>query len=321
MRIVDMHWHALDDVPSAGNESLWLRKLAKGALRLAFLTIALLLGAASNSRAADGEIRIGNTMPYSGPASAYGIIGKTIAAYFNKINAEGGINGRKINFISYDDGYNPQKTVELTQKLVEDDKVLLIFASLGTATSAAVRPYLNANKIPQLFVASGASMWDQPRDFPWTMGFQPSYQTEAHIYAQYLLEKHPNGGKIAILYQDDDIRQGLRQRHQRRARRQDSGRCRGGVQDHRRQRQSTDRHAQGLRRRHLFRRNDPEICRDGDPANRRARLETRAHHIHGFNIGRCRDAACRPAKFRRGSVGRILLGRRRSGRSSRSGLP
>jgi branched-chain amino acid transport system substrate-binding protein len=203
MRIVDMHWHALDDVPSAGNESLWLRKLAKGALRLAFLTIALLLGAASNSRAADGEIRIGNTMPYSGPASAYGIIGKTIAAYFNKINAEGGINGRKINFISYDDGYNPQKTVELTQKLVEDDKVLLIFASLGTATSAAVRPYLNANKIPQLFVASGASMWDQPRDFPWTMGFQPSYQTEAHIIAQYLLEKHPNGGKIAILYQDD----------------------------------------------------------------------------------------------------------------------
>jgi branched-chain amino acid transport system substrate-binding protein len=203
MRTVDMHWHAHDDVPSAGNESLWLRKVAMGALRLAFMTIALLLGAASNSRAADGEIRIGNTMPYSGPASAYGIIGKTIAAYFNKVNAEGGINGRKINFISYDDGYNPQKTVELTQKLVEDDKVLLIFASLGTATSAAVRPYLNANKIPQLFVASGASMWDQPRDFPWTMGFQPSYQTEAHITAQYLLEKHPSGGKIAILYQDD----------------------------------------------------------------------------------------------------------------------
>jgi len=203
MRTVDMHWHAHDDVPSAGNESLWLRKAAIGALRLAFMTISLLLGAASNSRAADGEIRIGNTMPYSGPASAYGIIGKTIAAYFNKVNAEGGVNGRKINFISYDDGYNPQKTVELTQKLVEDDKVLLIFASLGTATSAAVRPYLNANKIPQLFVASGASMWDQPREFPWTMGFQPSYQTEAHITAQYLLEKHPNGGKIAILYQDD----------------------------------------------------------------------------------------------------------------------
>ncbi len=164
-----------------------------------------LLGHATSSRAADDEIRIGNTMPYSGPASAYGIIGKTIAAYFGKVNAEGGINGRKINFISYDDGYNPQKAVEQTRKLVEEDKVLFIFAGLGTATSAATRPYLNSNKVPQLFVASGASMWDQPLEFPWTFGFQPSYQTEAHIYAQYMLEKHPNGGKIAILYQDDDF--------------------------------------------------------------------------------------------------------------------
>jgi ABC-type branched-subunit amino acid transport system substrate-binding protein/TRAP-type uncharacterized transport system substrate-binding protein len=205
MRTVDMHWHTLADMPSAGNEGVWLRKVAMGALRLAFMTIALLLGAVSNSRAADGEIRIGNTMPYSGPASAYGVIGKIIAAYFNKINAEGGINGRRINFISYDDGYNPQKTVELTRKLVEEDKVLLIFAGLGTATSAATRPYLNANKVPQLFVASGASTWDQPREFPWTMGYQPSYQTEAHIYAQYLLETHPSGGKIAILYQDDEF--------------------------------------------------------------------------------------------------------------------
>src|SRR5438309_9556396 len=122
--------------------------------------------------ASDTEIKVGNTMPYSGPASAYGVIGKTITAYFNKVNAEGGINGHRINFISYDDAYNPQKTVELTRKLVEEDKVLLIFASLGTAPSAAVRPYLNANKIPQLFVASGASMWDQPSEFPWTMGFQ-----------------------------------------------------------------------------------------------------------------------------------------------------
>jgi branched-chain amino acid transport system substrate-binding protein len=159
----------------------------------------------STARAADGEIRIGNTMPYSGPASAYGVIGKAIAAYFRKVNAEGGINGRKINFISYDDSYNPQKTVEATRKLVEEDKVLFMFASLGTAPSAAVRPYLNANKVPQLFIASGASTWDQPREFPWTMGFQPSYQTEAHIYAQYLLETHPAGGKIAILYQDDEF--------------------------------------------------------------------------------------------------------------------
>jgi len=204
MRIaIDLGWHKLDDVPPAG--SRWLGNVARGALKLAVMTTALALGAPSSSRAADGEIRIGNTMPYSGPASAYGVIGKTIAAYFNKINAEGGINGRRINFISYDDTYNPQKTVELTRKLVEEDNVLLIFAGLGTATSAAVRPYLNANKIPQLFAASGASTWDQPRDFPWTMGFQPSYQTEAHIYAQYLLESHPNGGKIAILSQDDEF--------------------------------------------------------------------------------------------------------------------
>jgi branched-chain amino acid transport system substrate-binding protein len=204
MRIaIGLGWHKLDDVPPAGNGGRQPGNV--GALKLAVMTIALALGATSSSRAADGEIRIGNTMPYSGPAAAYGTIGKTIAAYFNKVNAEGGINGRRIKFISYDDTYNPQKTVELTRKLVEEDKVLLIFASLGTAPSAAVRPYLNANKVPQLFVASGASMWDQPRDFPWTMGFQPSYQTEAHIYAQYLLETHPNGGKIAILSQDDEF--------------------------------------------------------------------------------------------------------------------
>jgi branched-chain amino acid transport system substrate-binding protein len=150
----------------------------------------------------DSEIRIGNTMPYSGPASAYGVIGKVLTAYFDKVNAEGGINGRRIKFISYDDAYNPTKTVEATRKLVEEDNVHFIFASLGTNTSAAVQPYLNSKKIPQLFVASGASMWDQPREFPWSMGFLPSYQSESHIYAQYLLENHPKS-KIAVLYQDD----------------------------------------------------------------------------------------------------------------------
>ncbi|MCW5704956.1 MAG: ABC transporter substrate-binding protein [Xanthobacteraceae bacterium] len=150
----------------------------------------------------DGEIRIGNTMPYSGPASAYGVIGKVVAAYFDKVNAEGGINGRRIKFISYDDGYVPAKTLEATRKLVEEDQVLFIFASLGTATSAAAQPYLNSKNVPQLFVASGASMWDRPREFPWSMGFLPSYQSESHIYAQYLLENHPKS-KIAVLYQDD----------------------------------------------------------------------------------------------------------------------
>ena len=172
------------------------------ALIVAFMAGPLATERVSAASAGDNEIRIGNTMPYSGPASAYGTIGKVISAYFDKINAEGGINGRKINFISYDDAYNPAKTVELTRKLVEEDRVLLVFASLGTAPSAAVQPYLNSKKVPQLFIASGASMWDQPHEFPWTMGFQPSYQTEAHIYAQYLLENHPHG-KIAVLYQDD----------------------------------------------------------------------------------------------------------------------
>ena len=167
-------------------------------------TIGLLAAWSGDLRAEDNDIRIGNTMPYSGPASAYGLIGKAIGAYFDKINDEGGINGRKIKFISYDDEYNPKKTLELTKKLVEQDNALLIFAGLGTATSAAARSYLNAQNIPQLFVASGASMWDEPKAFPWTLGFQPSYQTEAHIDAQYLLETHPNG-KIAILSQDDEF--------------------------------------------------------------------------------------------------------------------
>src|SRR5262249_9935207 len=174
-------------------------------LGLGLMTAALAIAASPASRAAENEIRIGNTIPYSGPAAAYGIIGKTITAFFNRINDQGGINGRTINFISYDDAYNPQKTAELTRKLVEDDKVLLMFAGLGTPPNLAVRPYLNANKVPQLFVSTGSSMWDNPREFPWTMGFQPSYQTEAHIYAQYLLETHPTGGKVAILYQDDDF--------------------------------------------------------------------------------------------------------------------
>ena len=152
--------------------------------------------------AADDEIRIGNTMPYTGPASAYGVIGKTLSAYFDKVNAEGGVNGRRIKFISYDDAYSPPKTTELVRKLVEQDRVLLVFGSVGGATSAAVRPYLNQNKVPQLFNASGPAMWDQPQEFPWTMGWQPNYQTEGRIYAQYLLENHPRG-KIAVLYQDD----------------------------------------------------------------------------------------------------------------------
>jgi branched-chain amino acid transport system substrate-binding protein len=154
--------------------------------------------------ATDTEIKIGNTMPYSGPASAYGVIGKTEAAYFNKINAEGGINGRKITFISYDDAYSPPKAVEQTRKLVESDEVLLMFNPLGTPSNSAIQKYLNAKKVPQLFVATGASKWNDPKDFPWTMGWQPSYQSEAHIYAKYLLKEKPDA-KIGVLYQNDDF--------------------------------------------------------------------------------------------------------------------
>src|SRR6202521_5271941 len=153
--------------------------------------------------ASETEIKIGNTNTYSGPASAYGVIGKTIAAYFTKINAEGGINGRKINFISYDDGYSPPKTVEQARKLVESDEVLLIFNSLGTAMNSAIQKYMNTKKVPQLFVATGATKWNDPKEFPWTMGWQPSYQSETRIYAKYLLKEKPDA-KIAVLYQNDD---------------------------------------------------------------------------------------------------------------------
>ena len=154
--------------------------------------------------ASDTEIKIGSIMPYSGPASAYGIIGKTQAAYFNKINAEGGINGRKINFISYDDGYSPPKAVEQARKLIESDEVLLIFNSLGTPSNSAIQKYMNSKKVPQLFVATGATKWNDPKEFPWTMGWQPNYQSEGRIYAKFLMQEKPNG-KIGILYQNDDF--------------------------------------------------------------------------------------------------------------------
>jgi branched-chain amino acid transport system substrate-binding protein len=154
--------------------------------------------------ATDTEIKIGNIMPYSGPASAYGMIGKTIDAYFKKINAEGGINGRKINFISYDDGYSPPKAVEQARKLVESDEVLFIMNPLGTPSNSAIQKYMNAKQVPQVFVATGATKWGDPKNFPWTMGWQPPYQAEARIYAAYILKNKPNA-KIGILYQNDDF--------------------------------------------------------------------------------------------------------------------
>ena len=153
--------------------------------------------------ASDTEIKIGNTNPYSGPASAYGAIGRAEAAYFKMINEQGGIKGRKINFMSLDDAYSPPRTVEQIRKLVEEEQVLLIFQSLGTPTNTAIHKYMNAKKVPHLFVATGATKWGDPEHFPWTMGWQPNYQSEAHLYAKYILKNRP-AAKIALLYQNDD---------------------------------------------------------------------------------------------------------------------
>src|SRR6266567_1681844 len=149
------------------------------------------------------EIKIGNTNPYSGPASAYGTIGKALGAYFKKVNDEGGLNGRKINYITYDDAYSPPKTVEMVRKLVEQDQVALLFQTLGTPTNSAIHKYMNQQNVPHIFVATGATKWNDPQHFPWTMGYQPNYQTEGRIYAQYVLKNLPDA-KIGILYQNDD---------------------------------------------------------------------------------------------------------------------
>ena len=151
----------------------------------------------------DSEIKIGQTMPYSGPASAYGTIGRVEIAYLAMINEHGGVNGRRVTMMSLDDALSPPKTVEQTRRLVEQEKVLLMFSTLGTPTSMSVRKYLNANKVPQLFIASGATAWGDFENYPWTIGWQPNYQTEAHVYAKYILEHAPEA-KIGVLYQDDD---------------------------------------------------------------------------------------------------------------------
>jgi len=188
--------------------------LSRQKLRIAAFSTAVIAFAALNGSAlaqkkydtgaTDTEIKIGNIMPYSGPASAYGVIGKIEDAYFKMINEQGGINGRKINFVSYDDGYSPPKAVEQARKLVESDEVLFLFGPLGTPSNSAIQKYLNSKKIPQLFVATGATKFGDYKDFPWTMGWQPPYQSEGKICAKYLLKEKPDA-KIAIMYQNDDF--------------------------------------------------------------------------------------------------------------------
>jgi branched-chain amino acid transport system substrate-binding protein len=187
---------------------LFFRPSPAAMLAVGFPILAALAAAASPQKkyapgVTDSEIKIGQTMPYSGPASAYGTIGKAEVAYFAMVNEQGGVNGRKLNLISIDDGYSPPKAVEQIRKLVEQDQVAFVFQSLGTANNVAFRKYLNSRKIPQLFIASGASKWNDPEHFPWTMSWQPSYRTETSIYAKYILQMKPDA-KIGVLYQNDD---------------------------------------------------------------------------------------------------------------------
>jgi branched-chain amino acid transport system substrate-binding protein len=188
---------------------LSIRQLRIAAFSTAVIAYAATSGGALAQKkydtgATDTEIKVGNIMPYSGPASAYGVIGKTEEAYFKMVNEQGGINGRKVNFVSYDDAYSPPKAVEQARKLVESDEVLLVFNSLGTPSNTAIQKYLNGKKVPQLFVATGATKWNEPKEFPWTMGWQPSYQSEGQIFAKYLLKEKPDA-RIAVLYQNDDF--------------------------------------------------------------------------------------------------------------------
>jgi ABC-type branched-subunit amino acid transport system substrate-binding protein len=180
---------------------LWRLAIAASA---ALIAVPALAGGTYDEGASDTEIKIGNTMPYSGPVSMYGVIGKAEAAYFQMRNETGGINGRKITFLSYDDAYSPPKTVEQVRKLVESDKVLLMFGTVGSPTNSAVMKYLNGKKVPQLFLATGATKFGDPQNYPWTMGFIPNYATEAATYAKAIVANHPDA-KIAVLYQNDDF--------------------------------------------------------------------------------------------------------------------
>ena len=222
----------------------------------------------------DTEIKIGQTMPYSGPASAYGVIGKTEAAYFKMINEKGGVNGRKINLISLDDGYSPPKTVEQIRRLVEQEQVAFIFQSLGTPCNAAIRQYLNDNKVPQLFVSTGAAMFSDPEHFPWTIGFNPNYQTEAKIYGKHILATKPDA-KIGVLYQNDGfgkdyligLKEALGADHAGMLIKEVSYETSEPTVEF------TDRQLARLGRRRVHHRRDAEIRGAGDPQELRSRLD------------------------------------------------
>ena len=273
--------------------------------------------------ASDTEIKIGNIMPYSGPASAYGTIGKAEAAYFNKINAEGGINGRKINFISYDDAFSPPKAVEQARKLVESDEVLLIFQPLGTQSNSATQKYMNAKKVPQLFVATGATKWGDPQNFPWTMGWQPNYQSEGRIYAAYILQEfseRQDRGALAERRRRQGPDEGLARRPRRQGQHDHRRQILRGLRSHHR---FADRRAEGFRRRHLHDMGGAEGRGAGDPQGRRARLEAGVFPRQRLDLGCGRAQAGRPRKFQGHHLDRLHQGPDRSlveGRSGHQGL-
>ena len=193
-----------------GQKSIWMDACGTTGLLSGMLLLTVLLGGTAPATAADlpgvtaTEIKIGNTDAYSGPASAYGVIAKTESAFFKMVNDQGGVAGHKINFISYDDGYSPPKTVEQVRRLIEEDQVAFLFQNLGTPTNTAIQRYVNMKKVPHLFISTGADKWGDYKHFPWTMGYQPSYRTEAQIYTKYMLKQMP-GAKLGILYQNDDF--------------------------------------------------------------------------------------------------------------------
>ena len=273
--------------------------------------------------ASDTEIKIGNIMPYSGPASAYGVIGKAQAAYFKKINEEGGINGRKINFVSYDDAFSPPKAVEQARKLVESDEVLLIFQPLGTQSNSAIQKYMNAKKVPQLFVATGATKFGDPQNFPWTMGWQPNYQSEGRIYATYILKNFPNG-KIAALWQNDDAG-----KDQMKGLRDGLGAKAGMIiadKSYEVSDPTIDSQIVALKdfgRRHFHDVGGPERRGAGDPQGRRTRLEAGVSARQRLDIGRYGAQAGRPRKCQGHHLDRLYQGPDRSaleGRSRDQGL-
>ena len=239
-------------------------------------------------------------MPYSGPVSAYGVIGRTEAAYFKMINEQGGVNGRKINLISLDDGYSPPKTVEQVRRLVEQEQVAFLFNTLGTPPNTAIRQYLNDNKVPQLFVATGAAKFDDPKHFPWTMGWQPNYQTEARIYAKHILTTKPDA-KIGVLYQNDDfgkdyligLKDGLGADHAGMVIKEVSYETSEPTVEF------ADRHAARLGRRRVPHRRHAQIRRPGDPQGLRHRLDAGALPEQRLGFDRDRAEAGRPREIER----------------------